>query len=95
MLAIRKVTIEGFRSIRSAEIEARPSNVLIGPNGSGKSNFLEAFHLLHHIAAGRLQANVAMYSDVDELLHFGQHRTDSIFIKFDFSASQLGYYAAR
>ena len=59
MPAVEKITIEGFKSIASAEVELRPVNVLIGANGSGKSNFIGAFGFLQAIRAGRLQDYVA------------------------------------
>lgn len=38
---IGKITIEGFKSIRSLrDFELRSLNVLIGANGAGKSNFV-------------------------------------------------------
>ncbi|NQU41504.1 MAG: AAA family ATPase [Lentisphaerae bacterium] len=43
-----KVTIKGFKSIRSLEeFELRNLNVLIGGNGAGKSNFVEFFRMLY------------------------------------------------
>jgi predicted ATP-dependent endonuclease of OLD family len=39
---LRKVKIEGYKSIRSAEIDFQPGlNIIIGKNASGKTNFLE------------------------------------------------------
>ncbi len=44
---LKKLTIEGFKSIRKLEdFEIRNLNVLIGANGAGKSNFVEWFRLL-------------------------------------------------
>jgi predicted ATPase len=44
--AIRKLTIEGFKSIRELKnFELRRMNVLIGANGAGKSNFVGFFRL--------------------------------------------------
>jgi predicted ATPase len=41
---IKKLTIEGFKSIRKLEdFELRSLNVLIGANGAGKSNFVGFF----------------------------------------------------
>ena len=40
MSAIRKISIEGFRSIAAIKgLKLHSLNVLIGANGSGKSNF--------------------------------------------------------
>ena len=39
---LRRVKAEGFKSLRSTEVELGSVNVFIGPNGSGKSNVLES-----------------------------------------------------
>lgn len=46
-IPLDKVTIKGFKSIRSLEeFKLQNLNVLIGGNGSGKSNFIEFFRML-------------------------------------------------
>ncbi len=56
--AISKITIKGYKSIRSLEnFELRNLNILIGPNGAGKSNFVSYFHLLRAMVNKGLQAN--------------------------------------
>jgi predicted ATPase len=53
---IKKLTIEGYRSIRKLEdFELRSLNVMIGANGAGKSNFVGFFRLLREIIDQRLQ----------------------------------------
>lgn len=45
--AIKKISINGFKSIRELrEFELRDLNIIIGANGSGKSNFVQVFQLL-------------------------------------------------
>lgn len=45
--ALNKLTIKGFKSIKSIEdFEMKSLNVLIGGNGAGKSNFIDVFRLL-------------------------------------------------
>lgn len=45
--ALDKLTIKGFKSIKSLEdFELKNLNVLIGGNGAGKSNFIDFFRLL-------------------------------------------------
>ncbi len=39
---INLITVEGFTSIKSAEINLRELNLLVGANGAGKSNFIAA-----------------------------------------------------
>src|SRR2546421_11655592 len=53
---IKKLTIDGFKSIRKLEdFELRSLNVLIGANGAGKSNFVGFFRLLRELIEQRLQ----------------------------------------
>jgi predicted ATPase len=52
---VRSVRLEGFASIRHAEVELHDLNVLVGANGAGKSNFIRALELLGRIADGDLQ----------------------------------------
>jgi predicted ATPase len=54
--AIRRLTIEGYKSIRKLDaFELRSLNVLIGANGAGKSNFVGFFRLLRELIEQRLQ----------------------------------------
>jgi predicted ATPase len=69
---IKKLTIEGFKSIRKLEdFELRPLNVLIGANGAGKSNFVEFFRLLRELVEQRLQVEVQRAGGADACLYFG------------------------
>ena len=72
--AISKLTIKGYKSIRSLEnFELRNLNILIGPNGAGKSNFLEFFRLLEEISKGEdnLDHYVKHMGGADKLLFMG------------------------
>ncbi len=60
---IRKIHIEGFKSIVSETLELGRLNCFIGANGVGKSNVLEAIGILGAAAAGRV--------DDESLLHRG------------------------
>ncbi|HKW98211.1 MAG TPA: AAA family ATPase [Bryobacteraceae bacterium] len=56
---IKKLTIEGFKSIRKLEdFEPRSLTVLIGANGAGKSNFVGFFRLLRALIEQRLQVEL-------------------------------------
>ena len=87
-----RISIKGFKSIRSAELEIRPINVLIGANGSGKSNLLEAMAFLQAIRAGNLQGYVGRAGGADRLLHFGAKTTDEIAISARFSNEGISEY---
>ncbi|HEX5748153.1 MAG TPA: AAA family ATPase [Archangium sp.] len=76
---LKKLTIKGFKSIRSLEdLELRQLNVLIGANGAGKSNFISFFKLLNELIEGRLQFHVAQRGGPDALLHYGRRTTPQL-----------------
>src|SRR5947209_4913024 len=43
---VKRVRIEGYKSIASCDVALEPFAVLVGRNGAGKSNFLSALALL-------------------------------------------------
>jgi predicted ATPase len=51
MTVLRRLRIEGFRSIDTLDLHLSQLTVLIGANGSGKSTILEALELLRRAAA--------------------------------------------
>src|SRR3990170_2077438 len=50
---IKRVKIQGYKSLREVEVCLAPLSVLFGPNAAGKSNFLDALQLLSRIATSR------------------------------------------
>ena len=69
---IKKLTIQGFKSIRSLEdFELRHLNVLIGANGAGKSNFVGFFRLLRELIEQRLQLALTKEGGADACLFLG------------------------
>ncbi len=75
--AIKKLTIEGFKSIRKLEdFELRSLNVLIGANGAGKSNFVGFFRLLRELIDQNLQRYVSIVEGgPDACLYMGVKTT--------------------
>jgi len=71
MASLKRVTIKGYRSIKEADFELGPLNVLIGANGAGKSNFVSFFKMLNEMMAGRLQQYVATSGRAKSLLYLG------------------------
>ncbi len=49
---IRRITISGFKSLQSVELELGELNLFIGANASGKSNFFDALRVLQGIGYG-------------------------------------------
>jgi predicted ATPase len=46
---LKRVKIQGYKSLADAEVHLQPLSVLFGPNAAGKSNFLDALQLLSRI----------------------------------------------
>jgi len=84
MPALDRLQIRGFKSIREADIQLSPLNVLIGSNGAGKSNLIAVFELLHSIVEGRLQVHVRKAGGANALLYFGRSTTEEIKLRFGF-----------
>jgi predicted ATPase len=81
---ITYLKIEGFKSIKSMELELKPINVFIGSNGSGKSNFISFFKMVHAIFNKQLQRFV-LQEKADNLLYFGRKTTEKLYGKMIFS----------
>lgn len=47
---LKRVKIQGYKSLEDVEVHLQPLSVFFGPNDSGKSNFLDALQLLSRIA---------------------------------------------
>jgi predicted ATPase len=86
--AIKKLTIEGFRSIRKLEdFDLRALNVMIGSNGAGKSNFVSFFRLLRELIEQRLQLAVTTEGGADSLLYMGPKITQQFVAKLYFGVN--------
>lgn len=86
---LERVRIEGFRSIRSLDLELRPLNVLIGPNGAGKSNLIGFFELLGNLQQGDLQIHVrTRLLGAERTLHFGRKLTSQLAFELDFPSNR-------
>src|SRR5438552_4493145 len=51
---LKRVKIQGYKSLANVEVQLQPLSVLFGPNASGKSNFLDALQLLARVANSRI-----------------------------------------
>ena len=86
-MALERIKVRGFKSIRKLNFKLRPINVLIGANGSGKSNFLDVFPLTHAVRLGQEGRYSAMRGGADRALHFGSKRTSEIRIELQISGT--------
>ncbi len=50
---IRRIRVQGYKSLRDVELKLKPLSVLFGPNAAGKSNFIDVLQLLSRIAGSR------------------------------------------
>lgn len=88
--AISKLTIKGYKSIRSLEnFELRNLNVLIGPNGGGKSNFLSFFELFRTAGTALWTDYVTKIGNVDRLFYFGIKQTPAISCKISWEDTKF------
>ena len=85
------ITVKGFKSIKSVDVELLPINVLIGSNGAGKSNFMEVFSLLNAIRLGGLRDYVMRCGGADKILHFGSKTTQQLSIEIGFENGKRKY----
>lgn len=72
---IEKIKIKGYKSIKDAELELKPINLLIGANGVGKSNFLSFFEFLNYLYEQKLQEYIALRGGQEKFLFQGLKKT--------------------
>ncbi|HUK42937.1 MAG TPA: chromosome segregation protein SMC, partial [Candidatus Bathyarchaeia archaeon] len=82
--AIKKLTIEGFKSIRKLDFEPRSLNIMIGANGAGKSNFVSFFRLLREMIEQRLKFAISTEGGAEACLYMGRKMTKEIVAKLYF-----------
>jgi predicted ATPase len=85
--AIRKISINGYKSIRELkEFELRDLNIIIGANGSGKSNLVQVFQLLMAMSGKGMQKFILENGGADNFLHNGPRNTPAISMEFEFES---------
>lgn len=88
-MALEKITIRGFKSIRALEaFELKGLNLLIGANGAGKSNLVDFFRFLRAYVQGNLDEFVRSNGKGDAFLFNGPNVTQEIFVHLFFSPHQ-------
>ena len=50
---LKRIHIQGYKSLADVEVQLTPLTLLFGPNAAGKSNFLDALQLLSNLATSR------------------------------------------
>ncbi len=86
---LTRLKVEGFKSIRSMDLEMRDLNILIGANGAGKSNLISFFKFMSKFVDDDLKSYVRQQGGVDRFMHFGRKVTDAILISMDFDVGSF------
>ncbi|TGO02015.1 hypothetical protein PN36_31910 [Candidatus Thiomargarita nelsonii] len=80
---LQSITVKGYKSIKSLELNLSAINILIGANGAGKSNFISLFTFLNQLSQGRLRIYVEQQGFANTFFHFGAKHTPKISLKLD------------
>ena len=86
MTLLKSVQLEGFRSIKSCEVNFRSLNIMIGANGAGKSNFVSFFKMMNEMMGGRLQQYISTTGRAQSNLYFGPKVTPQLSAQIKFEA---------
>lgn len=89
---LNKLKINGYKSIKSLDLELKSLNILIGSNGVGKSNFISFFKFMKKILDKDLQLYTAQQGGANKMLHFGSKQTSELSFNLEFNPN--GYAAA-
>ncbi|MGV3659830.1 MAG: AAA family ATPase [Prosthecobacter sp.] len=94
MNQLARLQIDGFRSIKSADIPLRALNVLIGANGAGKSNLIDFFRLLNYaLSRGFQNPYLLERGPASAILHFGPKETGVVRAELAFATDAgINYY---
>lgn len=86
MALLKRVELNGFRSIKKADVGLGALNVLIGANGAGKSNFVSFFKMMNEMMGERLQEYFSTTGRAQANLYFGPKITSQLTAKLEFEA---------
>ncbi len=101
---IRRLAIDGYRSIRSLVVDLDPLTVVTGANGSGKSNLYRALRLLADCGEGRVIGSLASVGGLDAVRWAGPEqgsargravqgtvRSGPVSLRLGVATDELGY----
>jgi predicted ATPase len=93
-MKLDQIKIQGYKSIKEADIELNNLNVLIGANGAGKTNFISLFKLLNNMIDGNLQKHITQGGGAENFLFFGSKTTDymELYLKFGSNGYKAQFY---
>lgn len=84
MEKLRRVTVEGFRSLRNVELELGELTVMVGANGSGKSNLIDFFRMMNFMLSGTVQLYIGRKGGGSSILHYGPKETPVLNAELEF-----------
>ena len=85
---LTQIKINGYKSIKSLDLELRPLNIIIGANGVGKTNFISFFKFMKKIVDKDLQLYIAQQGGANKVLYFGKKNTDRVEFSLSFPPNQ-------
>lgn len=86
---LKRIRVEGFKSIKQLDLLMGDINILIGANGAGKTNLISLFAFLGHLSQGKLQQYVKTEGGAESFFHFGTRNTERI--KLDLEIGNNSY----
>jgi predicted ATPase len=91
---LKKLSVNGFKSIRSLDIELKNFNVLVGANGAGKSNFVDFFRMLRAMSEEGLQEFVLRKGGADGFFFEGPKQTPEVSAHLYFGENEYRFSLA-
>ena len=89
---LKRIKIEGFKSIFKLDLPMKNINILIGSNGAGKTNFISLFTFLSNLSHGKLTPYVESQGFANNFFHFGAKKT--LRITIDLEVKNNGYHVS-
>ncbi len=90
-MALERITIAGYRSIRRLQFDLKQLTVVSGPNGSGKSNLYKALRLLAKTAQGGLPQAIALEGGMSQVLWAGPRKKGPVQMILEARSDQFNY----
>lgn len=87
---LKRIKVEGFKSIAKLNLAMKNINILIGANGAGKTNLISLFTFLGRLSQGKLRNYVETEGGAERFFHFGTKQTNQMMI--DLEIGKNGYH---
>lgn len=91
-MAVDRLRVFGYRSIKNIDLKLHDLNVIVGANGTGKSNLYRCLHLIWSAANGTLAAAIAREGGMPSAMWAGSRSNiDSSRVRFQIEIDDLHY----